>query len=156
LRAVSFIERKRPCTREGFAHVDPAERVCLETRRHGIVLARPFAKVFALASAGGLLYSRGWPLLVIGAAFLIGAALLALRAVWRWERTRVVVTTRRVMLMSGTLRRRTSTADAGQITVEQSALGRLLGYGTLIAGSLAIRHVPEARRVRGLVERSTA
>ena len=136
--------------------MEPAERVCVETRRHGIVLVRPLAKAFALAAVGGLLYSRGWPLLVIGAGFLFGAALLAIRAVWKWERTRVVVTTRRVMLISGTLRRRTSTADAGQITVEQSALGRLLGYGTLISGSLAIRHVPEARRMQGPVERSTA
>jgi hypothetical protein len=136
--------------------VEPAERVCVETRRHGIVLLRPLAKAFALAAVGGLVYSRGWPLLVIGAGFLIGAAVLALRAVWRWERTRVVVTTRRVMLISGTVRRRTSTADAGQITIEQSALGRLLGYGTLISGSLEVRHVPEARRVHGLVERSTA
>jgi hypothetical protein len=136
--------------------VEPAEQVCLETRRHGIVLVRPFAKAFALASAGGFIYSRGWPLLVIGAAFVVGAALLALRAVWRWERTRVVVTTRRVMLTSGTLRRKTSAADAGQITVEQGAVGRLLGYGTLIAGSLAIRHVPQPRRMYRLAERSTA
>jgi uncharacterized membrane protein YdbT with pleckstrin-like domain len=132
------------------------EPICVDTRRHGIVLARPLAKSFALAAAGGLLYSRGWPYLIVGAAFAVGAALLALGAVWRWERTHVVVTTRQVIVTSGTLRRRTATADLGHLAVEQTMLGRLLGYGTLIAGSLAVHHVPEPRRMSAMLGRPTA
>jgi hypothetical protein len=37
------------------------------------------------------------------------------------------------------------------IEVEQTLLGRLLGYGTLIAGNLEIPYVREPRRVCGLV-----
>jgi hypothetical protein len=36
------------------------------------------------------------------------------------------------------------------VEIEQGLLGRLLGYGTVVAGDLEITHVPEPRR---LVER---
>ena len=39
------------------------------------------------------------------------------------------------------------------VELEQSLLGRLLGYGTLVAGDLEIAAVPRARDVAGLVER---
>jgi uncharacterized membrane protein YdbT with pleckstrin-like domain len=135
--------------------MDATERVWVDTRRHGIVLARPFAKAFALAALGGLLYSRGWPYLVLGAALAIGGAVLGLQAVWRWDRTRVVVTTRHVIVTSGTVRRKKRSAPLGAIDVEQSFLGRLLGYGTLITGGLAIDHIPQPRQMYGLVERLT-
>ena len=39
------------------------------------------------------------------------------------------------------------------ISLEQSVLGRMLGYGTLHAGPLEVEHVPQARQARDLVER---
>jgi hypothetical protein len=39
------------------------------------------------------------------------------------------------------------------ISLEQSLLGRMLGYGTLHAGPLEVEHVPYARRAHELVER---
>jgi hypothetical protein len=39
------------------------------------------------------------------------------------------------------------------LELEQSLPGRLLGYGTLVAGPLEIDHVPEPRRLYRLVER---
>jgi hypothetical protein len=39
------------------------------------------------------------------------------------------------------------------VEIEQGLLGRLLGYGTIVAGDLEITYVPKPRRVYGLVER---
>lgn len=128
----------------------PDERIRLDARRHEIVLARPFAHALALAvvGLGGAL--AGWPWSFPGAALLTAAALIALRAVWRWERTRVVVTTEKLFVVYGTLRRRAAAvrlSRIGAVEIEQSALGRLLGYGTIVAGELEIEYVPRPREV---------
>ncbi|MGB2873979.1 MAG: PH domain-containing protein [Gaiellaceae bacterium] len=134
----------------------PDERVCLDARRHGVVLARPLAQAVLLAGTGGVLLSQPWPLQVPGAALVLLAALITLRAVWRWERTRLVVTTEKLFVVQGTLRRRSSAVrlrTVENLELEQSLPGRLLGYGTLVAGPLEIEHVPEPRSVYRLVER---
>ena len=87
---------------------------------------------------------------------MVFGALVSLRAVWRWERARLVVTTEKLFVVDGTLRRRASAVrlrSVENLELEQSLPGRLLGYGTLVAGELEIDHVPEPRRVYGLVER---
>jgi membrane protein YdbS with pleckstrin-like domain len=119
------------------------------TRRHGTVLAAPLAKAVALAAAGGILVSRAWPWSLPGAILVAAGAVLALGAVWRWERTRIVVTAERLLVVSGTLARRTTTLPlaGGALQVEQTLLGRLLGYGTVAAGDTVISHVPEPRRL---------
>jgi len=56
----------------------------------------------------------------------------------------------------GTLRRRASSVrlrSVENLELEQSLPGRLLGYGTLVAGPLEIDHVAEPRNVYRLVER---
>jgi uncharacterized membrane protein YdbT with pleckstrin-like domain len=134
----------------------PEERVCFDARRHGVVLARPFTQALVLAAAGGILVAQPWPLLVPGAALVVIAALVALRAVWRWERTHLVVTTEKLFVIDGTLRRRSSAVrlrSVENLELDQSLAGRLLGYGTLVAGTLQIDHVPEPRNVYRLVER---
>jgi uncharacterized membrane protein YdbT with pleckstrin-like domain len=87
------------------------------------------------------------------------AALVALRAVWKWERTRVVVTTEKVFVVNGTLRRqaravRLKAVEA--VELEQSFPGQLLGYGTVVVGPLALEHVPRPKRLYQLVERLSA
>jgi membrane protein YdbS with pleckstrin-like domain len=134
----------------------PTEHVCLESRRHGIVLARAFGRSFGLLACGSLLLVAGWPWSAGGAFLAATAAVLALVAVWRWERTAVVVTTQKLFVVHGILRRRAAAvrlARIGALEVEQTLLGRLLGYGTLVAGDLEIDYVPEPRRVYALVER---
>ena len=129
------------------------EEIRLEERRHGVVLVAPFVRAVLLAAPGTLAVLVGWPATVVGAVLLSAAALLALRAVWRWERTRVVLTTEKLFVVHGTLRRRAAAvrlARVGPVEVEQSLVGRLLGYGTIVAGELEITHVPRPRR---LVER---
>jgi uncharacterized membrane protein YdbT with pleckstrin-like domain len=133
----------------------PGERVYLDSRRHGVVLVPALARAFLLAGAGGFLFSLPWPALIAGAALVVLAALLALRAVWRWERTHVVMTDERLALVRGTLRRRTAAVRlerVGAVELDQSLLGRMLGYGTLIAGPLEITYVPQPRSAYGLVE----
>ena len=112
-----------------------------EARRHAIVLTWPLAKAVVLAALGIVLLLRGLPVSPLGAASLALGAAVALRAVWRWERTRIVLTGGQLVVVHGTLRRRTATARAGAVEIEQTLLGRLLGYGTVIAGELEVQYV---------------
>jgi len=135
------------------------EKICLEERRHPVVLAGPFARALGLAAVGIGLMAIGWPASIAGALFQALGAVIALRAVWEWERTRVVITTDKLFVVHGTLRKRAAAvrlARVGAVEIEQSLLGRLLGYGTIVAGELEIMYVPEPRRIYGLVERLCA
>jgi uncharacterized membrane protein YdbT with pleckstrin-like domain len=134
------------------------EEVCLDARRHGVVLARPLGKALGLALAGGILLTQFWALALLGALAIAAGAATALRAVWRWEWTRFVITTERVYLAEGSLHRRAKAVRLRAIDaveLEQSAAGRLLGYGTVMVGPLEIEHVPEPKEVTQLVERLT-
>lgn len=139
------------------AHAD--EEVFLEARRHGIVLAGPLARALAAAAVGGVLVAIGWPATVFGAPLVAVGAAIALRAVWQWERTRVVVTTEKLFVVRGTMRRRASAVrlrSIRELEVEEPLLGRLLGYGTIVAGPLELDHVAEPHEVYRLVERLCA
>jgi uncharacterized membrane protein YdbT with pleckstrin-like domain len=141
--------------KRGAMLASPEERVCLDARRHGVVLARPLGQAFVLAGAGAFLLVQTWPLQIPGAALVVLGALVSLRAVWRWERARLVVTTEKLFVVDGTVRRRASAVrlrSVENLELEQSLPGRLLGYGTLVAGPLEIDHVPQARNVLRLVE----
>jgi len=132
------------------------EHICVEERRHGVVLVGSFLRAFVLAAPGVLALVLGWPATVVGAVLLAAGALVALRAVWRWERTRVVLTTEKLFVVHGTLRRRAAAvrlSRIGPVEIEQSLMGRLLGYGTIVAGELEITYVPKPTR---LVDRLSA
>jgi uncharacterized membrane protein YdbT with pleckstrin-like domain len=134
----------------------PEEHVFLDARRHGVVLVRPLSRALALAVLGALGFAIGWPMSLAGAALLIAAAAVALAAVWRWDRTHVVVTGERLFVVHGVVRRQSaavSLARLGPVEVEQSLLGRLLGYGTIVAGDLEIRCVTKPSELCGLVQR---
>jgi uncharacterized membrane protein YdbT with pleckstrin-like domain len=135
---------------------DPHEEVYLEARRHGIVLVRPLGGAVALAIVGGALLALPEPFSAAGAVVVAAAAFLALRAVWKWERTRVVVTTEKVFVVNGTWRRRAKAvrlAAVEAVELEQSFPGQLLGYGTVVVGPLALDHVPKPKNVYRLIER---
>jgi uncharacterized membrane protein YdbT with pleckstrin-like domain len=134
---------------------EPHEHIYLDARRHGVVLMPALLRAFLVAGIGGFLVSLGWPFPVAGAALVAAAAALSLRAVWKWERTHVIVTDEKLAVVRGTLRRRTAAVRlerVGAVEIDQSLLGRALGYGTLIAGPLEITYVPQPRSVYGLVE----
>jgi uncharacterized membrane protein YdbT with pleckstrin-like domain len=133
------------------------ERIYLTARRHGIVLVRPLVRSALLFVIGVALFRLpGVVAGAFGALLVIAASLFVLRAVWMWERTRLVVTSEKVYLVRGTLHRRAravrlQAVDA--VEVDQSLLGQVFGYGTVVVGPLAVGHVPEAKQVCSLVER---
>jgi uncharacterized membrane protein YdbT with pleckstrin-like domain len=140
--------------------MESGEAVRLETRPHGIALAGPLARAAPSVAGGSFLVVLGtprlWPLGALGALLLALGALAALRAVLAWDRTRLVLTSERLFMVYGVVRRRAaavSLARAGAIEVDQTLLGRALGYGTIVAGELEIEYVPGPRRLYGLVER---
>src|SRR2546428_941999 len=78
------------------------ERVCLDERRHVVVLAGPFVRALALAVVGIGCMAIGWPASIAGVLLQAGGAGIALRAVGEWERTRVVLTTEKLFVVHGT------------------------------------------------------
>ena len=136
------------------AHSD--EHVYLDERRHGVVLIRPLSRALALAALGGTGLVLGWPVSLAGLVLLVVAAAVALLAVWRWDRTHVVVTNEKLFVVHGVLRKQAAAvrlAKVSTVEIEQSLAGRLLGYGTVVAGDLEIPCVARPREVHGLVER---
>jgi uncharacterized membrane protein YdbT with pleckstrin-like domain len=134
----------------------PDEEVRLDERRHAVVLAGPFVRALVLVIGGISGFVLGWPLSAIGVVLLVLAAWIAVRAVWRWERTHVVLTADKLFVVHGTVRRRAAAVRlerVGAVEIEQNLVGRVLGYGTVVAGDLEITHVSEPRR---LVERLSA
>ena len=108
------------------------EQVLYETRRHGIVLAGSLSKALVLAGAGAVLVAVGWPYSAGGVAVMAAAALIALRAVWCWDRTKIVLTSDQFYVVSG-------------------VLGRLLGFGTLTAGELEVDFLPDPAELHEIV-----
>jgi uncharacterized membrane protein YdbT with pleckstrin-like domain len=133
----------------------PEEQVRLDERRHAVVLAGPLVRALALACAGLVALWLGWPVSPAGAVLLALGALLAVRAVWRWERTHVVVTSEKLFVVHGTLRRRAAAvrlSKVGAVELEQSLAGRMLGYGTVTAGGLEIEYVARPGELTRLLE----
>jgi uncharacterized membrane protein YdbT with pleckstrin-like domain len=134
----------------------PEEHVFLDARRHGVVLVRPLLRALVLALLGATAFLGGWPVSVAGASLLVLAAVGATAAVWRWDRTHVVVTTEKLFVMHGVVRKRAAAvrlAKIGTVEIEQSLPGRIFGYGTVVAGELEIRCVAQPRELCGLVQR---
>jgi membrane protein YdbS with pleckstrin-like domain len=133
------------------------DHVYIDARRHGIVLIRPLGRALLLSLLGAVAFLGGWPVSVAGAALLCIAAIGAVASVWRWDRTRVVLTDERLFVVYGTLRRRAAAVRLERVQtveIEQSALGRLLGYGTVLAGDLEISCVPRPADVQGFLSKA--
>jgi membrane protein YdbS with pleckstrin-like domain len=132
-------------------YLDPGETVRFEARPHTAALVRPLGRSVLLALMGGILVGLSPPWLGIVGALLLGlGALIALGAVLRWDRTSLVVTTDKLLVVHGLAQRRAAAVRldrVGPVEVEQGLFGRMLGYGTLIAGDLEVPYVPDPRRV---------
>ena len=138
--------------------LEPGEEVRLDARPHGVALVRPLFRPLLLAGLGAVLVIVGtglhWGLALAGAAALGLASLSALRAVWRWDRTRLVLTTEKLYVVYGVARRRAAAVRLSRVPAlefEQGVAGRVFGYGTLVAGDFEVPYVPEAGRVRKLI-----
>jgi len=117
----------------------------LEAHRHGIALARPLLRALVLALAGAACFLAPWAVVAaVGAVLLALAAVVVVVGVARWDRTHLVVTGSSLVVEHGFLRRSSASVSLNGTVfeVERSLLGRILGYGTVVAGELEIDCVP--------------
>ena len=125
----------------------------LEAHPHGVALARPLLRAFVFAAAGAACFFAPWTAAAaVGAVLLALAALIAVLAVARWDRTHLSVTGNALVIEHGFLNRRTASISLNGTVfeVERTLLGRILGYGTVVAGELEIDCVP--RRLTRLLQ----
>ena len=127
----------------------------VEVHPHGIALARPLLKALGLALAGAACFLAPWTAVAaLGAVLLALAAVIAVVGVARWDRTHLLVTDSALVVEHGFLRRRSASVSLNGTVfeVERPLLGRILGYGTVVAGELEIDCVPR-RLTRRLQQR---
>lgn len=109
----------------------PGEAVLYATRPHWVVLVRPGVTALALALAGWAIPD----LFGVGPFLMLAALLVAGIAVAHRELTEVAVTNRRIMMNTGLLSRRSADlllSKVESVTVNESLLGRILGYGAVV------------------------
>ncbi len=134
-------------------YLEPGEDVRLDDRPHAAALVRPFFRAAFFAAVGiGLLAAGRDELWGLAPATLVlaFAAWIAVRSVLAWDRTRLVVTSRKLLVVHGVVRRRAASAELSPlqpIEIDQSLMGRMLGYGTVIAGNLEVPYVPDPGRL---------
>jgi uncharacterized membrane protein YdbT with pleckstrin-like domain len=125
----------------------------IEAHRHGIALARTFLRALLLAAAGAACFFAPWtPFAAAGAVLLALAALVAVVGVARWDRTHLAVTGSAFVVERGFLSRRSASVSLNGTVfeIQRPLLGRILGYGTVVAGELEIDCVP--RRLTRLLQ----
>ena len=128
-------------------HLIAGESVQYETRLHWIVMLGHAAIAAVLALIGASLLLTPWSSVkggeasIAGALRLAGVICLVVAAIFfgiglvRRSATEMAVTNKRVIVKSGLANRRTIELllpRIESIAVEEPALGRLLGYGTVI------------------------
>ncbi len=137
---------------------DEGEEVIDEVAHHWVVYLRPVLEVvlavvlFVALLLGPL--ATGWILILLMLLLLSHAMWSALAN----HMDRFVITNMRVFRIHGVLAQSLATMPLTRIldiTVQKPLLGRLLGYGTVVAGPLEIDHVPQPGRVDRLVARLT-
>ena len=120
------------------------ERKICEVRRHPALLLLSVLKTLALIVAAGALGavvspSRGDDVIdtILGLIALIFVVRLAWTVV-QWWVTRIIVTDRRILEISGLVSRRVASMPLPQVTdttYHRSIAGRLFGYGDLVVES---------------------
>ena len=125
----------------------------IEAHRHGVALARPFLRALLLALGGAACFLAPWVVVAaVGAALMALAAFIAVVAVVRWDRTHLALTGSALVVEHGFLSRRTASISLNGTVfeIERTLLGRMLGYGTVVAGELEMDYVP--RRLTRLLQ----
>jgi uncharacterized membrane protein YdbT with pleckstrin-like domain len=127
-------------------HLIEGETIIYETRLHWIVLIGPvvLALLFGLTGVGMFMLSGRTTadqpgahksMMVLGAAFLTVALVFIIRGVLMRNATEMTVTNKRVFVKVGLAARRTIElllSRVESIGVEESVIGRMLGFGTVI------------------------
>jgi uncharacterized membrane protein YdbT with pleckstrin-like domain len=120
--------------------LQPGETVVYATQLHWILYLRAIvllALALACVVASGAVAQSGVALALEIAAGVLAvlAALAALGALIRRSATEFAITDRRVIYKTGILRRHTMEINRSKVEtvgVDQSILGRILGYGTVV------------------------
>jgi membrane protein YdbS with pleckstrin-like domain len=119
----------------------PHERRVITVRFHPAVLIKPVAWALAGLAVAGLLSTiarlNGTILLIVWLAWLI-LVIRLLYAIYTWLEDYFVVTSARLLLSTGVIKKTVNMMPLGKVTdmrFERSAMGRLLGYGTFIVES---------------------
>jgi uncharacterized membrane protein YdbT with pleckstrin-like domain len=110
------------------------EKLVYRTGIHWIVLFWPFVIALLLAAAGVGAYVYRRDFIWAGAGLCIVAAIVAMVAWVRRDATEMAVTNRRVIVKTGVASRRSleiMLPKVESIGIDETAGGRLLGYGTL-------------------------
>jgi hypothetical protein len=123
------------------------ERVIVRARLHWIIFAAPTVLmllallVLGVGLAVRMMAPPGAPEanggINVGFAILAVALLVAARRLTDFLTTEIAATTRRFIVKRGLIRRMVMEINAGQlesVIVQQPVLGRLLDYGTIVAG----------------------
>ncbi len=127
-------------------HLIEGESIVYETRLHWIVLVAPITlgTLFGLTGVGMFVLSArstgdktvaSQSLTTLGIAFLAIALIFVIRGVLLRNATEMTVTNKRVFVKVGLAARRTIElllSRVESIGVEESVMGRMLGYGTVI------------------------
>jgi uncharacterized membrane protein YdbT with pleckstrin-like domain len=127
-------------------HLIEGETIIYETRLHWIMLIGPvlLGLLFGLTGVGMFVLSgratddnsaAHQPLIVLGAAFFAVALIFIARGIVMRNATEMTVTNKRVFVKVGLAARRTIElllSRVESIGVEESMMGRMLGYGTVI------------------------
>jgi uncharacterized membrane protein YdbT with pleckstrin-like domain len=118
-----------------------SEQRVFAVRRHWMALASTFVLFFAFLLGGLLLlvaFRRHPPAEAFAVFFLIFSVLWFLWFVLDWYFEEIVVTNRRVLLVTGVLNKKVGIMPlikVTDLTFEQTLWGRMLGYGTFIVES---------------------
>jgi len=119
----------------------PHERRVITVRFHPAVLIKPVAWALGGLAIAGLLSTiarlNGTILLIVWLAWLI-LVIRLLYAIYTWLEDYFVVTSARLLLSTGVIKKTVNMMPLGKVTdmrFERSAMGRLLGYGTFIVES---------------------
>jgi len=111
------------------------EKLVYRTGIHWSVLFWPFVfTVLVEAAALATLYFRR-DLVIVAAALIVAAAIPLIYAVLKRNATEIVVTNRRVMIKTGMFSRRSleiMLPKVESIGIDESAFGRMLGYGSVM------------------------
>jgi len=131
-------------------YLQPAERQVVALHKHPVVLVAPINLVLVgLAIAGWLsssiVYSNNTALDIIWILWGLLFAWLGWK-IFEWTISYVVITTQRVLVVRGVLRRRFVMIPLTKVTniqLRRSARGRRLGYGEVIIESVGQRPIKE-------------